>query len=75
MKGLLSREDLLKKYREIINPRNFIHEILKDYSFEEWLDLAEDIESLEGCLKSFEKEEMYEYCVIIKKKIEEWKSK
>ena len=60
--------DIEKAYRDLIRPQNLIKYIS---DFEEWLDLAEDIESLKATLTAFEKEEMYEECVIIRDKIEE----
>lgn len=59
-----------KVYQEVVNPRNLFPKIP---DFGAWLDLAEDVESLEATLKAFEKEEMYEECIVIKDKMDEWK--
>lgn len=62
-------EVIEEAYEYLVQPQNLIKHI---EDFEEWLDLAEDKESLEAALRAFEKEEMFEQCVIIRDKIEKW---
>ena len=64
-------EIIEREYKKLIQPQNLFKHI---EDFEEWLDLAEDKESLKATLKAFEVEEMYEQCIVIKNKIEKWKN-
>jgi hypothetical protein len=52
-------------YLELIKPQNLRSKI-KD--FEEWLDLG-TLEDLKCALKAFETEEMFEDCITIRNKI------
>lgn len=58
-------------YQEIKSPTNLLPHI---EDFEKWLDLAEDKETLEATLIAFQEEELYEQCVIIKKRIENYEN-
>lgn len=58
-------EKISKAYEEIINPKVLI-KMIPD--FEEWLKLGTK-RDLECTLEAFEKEEMYEECAIIFRKI------
>ena len=55
-------------YLELIKPQNLRSKI-KD--FEDWLELG-TLEDLKCTLKVFETEEMFEECVIIKNKVDEY---
>ena len=58
-----------RKYLERIEPENLLEHI---NNFEEWLDLAETKQDLICTLKRFEKAGLYEQCIIIKNKIEDY---
>lgn len=55
-------------YLTIINPKSLIQSFKTRQNFEDWLDLGTR-EDLIWTLKAFEKEELYEICLIIKNKI------
>ena len=55
-------------YLEISNPINLVRHFKTKEDFEKWLDIGAK-KDLECALKAFEKEELYEYCEIIKNKI------
>lgn len=65
-------ETLIQAYQEIKNPTNLLPHI---EDFEKWLDLAEDKESLEATLLAFQEEELYEQCIIIKNRIENYEQR
>lgn len=56
-------------YKRIIKPSNLVKGIK---NFDEWLNLATCKKDLECCLKAFEDDELYEYCVLIKEKIDNY---
>lgn len=58
-----------EKYLSLIEPENLIEHI---QDFNEWLDLAESKKDLVDTLIAFEATEMYEYCVLIKNKIDNY---
>jgi hypothetical protein len=55
-------------YLQIANPVNLVSHFRTRKEFENWLDIGTK-KDLECALKAFEKEELYEYCEIIKNKI------
>lgn len=55
-------------YLQIVNPINLVSHFKTQKEFENWLDIGTK-KDLECALKAFEKEELYEYCEIIKNKI------
>lgn len=59
---------LQKIYEYITHPRNLLKYFKTREDFIKWLDLGSK-EDLEYALEAFEKEELYEYCVIIRDKI------
>ena len=59
---------LQKIYEYISHPRNLLKYFKTREDFIKWLDLGSK-EDLECALEAFEKEELYEYCVIIRDKI------
>ena len=61
-------------YQRLRQPSNLVRGMSEE-DFEGWLDLAEDLESLEAALKAFEEDEMFEYCIIIKNRIDQWEKK
>lgn len=58
-----------EKYLSLIEPENLVEHI---QDFNEWLDLAESKKDLIDTLIAFEVAEMYEYCVLIKNKIDSY---
>lgn len=60
-------DEISKAYEEIIHPKFLIKKIP---DFEEWLKLGTK-RDLECTLEAFEKQEMYEECAIIFKKIKQ----
>ena len=62
-------ESLVEKYIQIINPKYLIKYFKTQERFEEWLMLGTK-QDLLCTLKAFEKEEMYEQCILIKQFID-----
>lgn len=62
-----------QKYEAIRNPSNLV-EGWSIEEFNKWLDIQleghDHLTSLIGALKAFEEEELYEYCELIKNKID-----
>jgi len=61
----LTLEELNQKYRDLIRPTNFIHVFDTEDEFKEWARLG-TVEDLEWTIKEFEKDELYNYCEILK---------
>lgn len=55
-------------YLQIVNPVNLVSHFRTKEEFDKWIDIGTK-KDLECALKAFEKEELYEYCEIIKNKI------
>ena len=58
-------ENYEEYYLELINPRNIITHFKSDEEFRIWCESG-DYDSLKCTLEAFIKEELYEYCCIIR---------
>ena len=57
------------EYNELINPSNLYWGVSPNKLYEDWKEIDCNEEDLHSALAEFEKEEMYEHCVKIKKLI------
>lgn len=61
-----------RKYLERIEPENLVEHI---NNFEDWVDSAESKQDLICTLERFEKAGLYEQCIIIKNRIDDYESR
>lgn len=57
--------DLEKKYIELINPNKMIELFNTDQEFKEWAEMGTP-EDIRAALIAFEKEELFNHCIILK---------
>jgi len=57
--------DLEKKYTELINPNKMIELFNTDQEFKEWAEMGTP-EDIRAALIAFEKEELFNHCIILK---------
>ncbi len=65
----MTLEYIENKLKGILHPPNFVKTFKDKEEFTHWLKLG-SIEDLQNLLAIFEQEEMFEYCILIKKEIE-----
>lgn len=57
--------DLEQKYSELINPNKMIELFNTDQEFKEWAEMGTP-EDIRAALIAFEKEELFNHCIILK---------
>ena len=62
-------EYIENKLNDILYPPNFVKSFKDKEEFSSWLKLG-TVKDLQNLLTIFEQEEMFEYCILIKKEIE-----
>jgi len=63
-------EELERMYIDLINPRVLIEHFEDEDDFIDWLRIG-TVQEMGWALKAFEKEELYTYCAIIKREMED----
>lgn len=58
--------DLEQKYSEMINPKRMIQMFDTEAEFTEWAEMGTP-EDIRAALIAFEKEELFNHCIILKK--------
>ncbi len=59
-------EEIINRYEQLWMPCNFVHIFKTMEDFEDWARLG-TAEDLLVTLKLFEKDELYEHCIVLKK--------
>ena len=58
--------DLERRYSELINPKNIISMFDNETEFTEWAEMG-TTEDVRAALIAFEKEELFDHCIILKR--------